>query len=193
MFGLTADRLGKKSAVHSCKLKIESGDIVYITGPSGSGKTVLLKELEKQISAEKRINLSQIELSDDGTVIDYIEGDVIERLKTLSLAGLNDVFCILNRPANLSDGQKWRYRLAMAMSAKKKYIFADEFCSNLDRITACVISHNIRKFADSTGTVFVLASSHEDILLDLSSDVIVIKEINGPANVIYKNSQRHNA
>ncbi len=72
MFGLTADRLGKKSAVHSCKLKIESGDIVYITGPSGSGKTVLLKELEKQISAEKRINLSQIELSDDGPLISLI-------------------------------------------------------------------------------------------------------------------------
>lgn len=190
MFGLTADRLDEQSVIHSCTLKIKEGDIVYITGPSGSGKTVILEELERQIEPEKRINFSQIELCSDRAVIDCIDGDIISRLKILSLAGLNDVFCVLNGIARLSEGQKWRYRLAKALSKKAEYVFADEFCSGLDRITACVISHNIRKFADRTGTIFILASSHEDILLDLAADVLVLKDFCGPANVIYKDVQR---
>lgn len=193
MFGLTADRLGESVVVQNCSLTIKEGDIVYITGPSGAGKTVLLKELEKQIRQSERINLAQIKLADEMAVIDCIDGDVIEGLKTLSLAGLNDVFCVLNRPANLSEGQKWRFRLATAIAAGKKYIFCDEFCSNLDRITASVISHNIRKFADRTETIFVLASSHEDILADLSPDILVVMDFGDQANVIYKNFERQNA
>jgi ABC-type ATPase with predicted acetyltransferase domain len=190
MFGLTADRLDEQSIEHRCTLKIKEGDIVYITGPSGSGKTVILEELERKIGPGKRVNLSQIELSKDKAVIDCIDGDIISRLQTLSLAGLNDVFCVLNRPARLSEGQKWRFRLAKALGKKAEYVFADEFCSGLDRITACVIAHNIRKFADRTGTKFILASSHEDILLDLSADVLVVKDFSGPANIIYKDTQR---
>jgi ABC-type ATPase with predicted acetyltransferase domain len=190
MFGLTADRLTKRNITHSCKLEINEGDIVYITGPSGAGKSVLLKELEQSLPESDRVNLDQIELPTDKTLIDCIEGDFLTSLKTLSLTGLNDVFCILNRPANLSDGQKYRFRLAMTLVAEKKFIFADEFCSNLDRITAAVISFNVQKFAKKTGIVFILASSHEDLLLDLQPDVLVVKELSGETQVIYK-VERH--
>lgn len=190
MFGLTTDRLAERSFTHSCKLEINEGDIVYITGPSGAGKSVLLKELERYISELDRVNLDQIELPTDKTLIDCIEGDFLTSLKTLSLTGLNDVFCILNRPANLSDGQKYRFRLAMALASEKKFIFADEFCSNLDRIMAAVISFNVQKFAKKTGIVFILASSHEDLLLDLQPDVLVVKELSGETKVIYKVDRR---
>jgi hypothetical protein len=33
---------------------------------------------------------------------------------------------------------------------------------------------------------FVLASSHEDTLVDLAPDVLVVKELSGRAQVIYK-------
>jgi ABC-type ATPase with predicted acetyltransferase domain len=74
----------------------------------------------------------------------------------------------------------------MALAAKKKFIFADEFCSELDRITAAVISYKIQKFAKQSGTIFILASSHEDILLDLAPDVLVVNVLSGPTEVIYK-------
>ena len=187
MFGLMADRLAERAVKHECQLDINDGNIVYITGPSGAGKSVLLKELEKSVPAPDRVNLAQIKLPRDKTLVDCIDGDLITSLRTLSIAGLSDCFCILNQPANLGDGQKYRFRLAMALAAKKKFIFADEFCSNLDRTTAAVISYNIHKFARRTGTTFILASSHDDILLDLSPDVIVVKELSGPTQVIYKN------
>ncbi len=186
MFGLTVDRLTEKSISHNCQLEINDGNIVYITGPSGAGKSVLLRELEKSIPSSERVNLAQIKLPEDQTVIDCIGGDLITGLRLLSTAGLNDCFCILNQPCNLSEGQRYRFRLVMALAAQKKFIFADEFCSELDRITAAVISYNIYKFAKRTGTIFILASSHEDILLDLAPDILVTKELSGPTRAIYK-------
>jgi ABC-type ATPase with predicted acetyltransferase domain len=195
MFGLTTDRLAKTSFTVNCQLEINEGDIVYITGPSGAGKSVLLKELEKAITGPDKVNLNEVKLPCDKSVIDCIDGDFLQGLKLLSIAGLNDAFCVLNKAANLSDGQKYRFRLAVALGSTgspqagvsgAKFIFADEFCSELDRITAAVISYNIQRYAKRTGVTFILASSHEDILLDLSPDVLVVQELSGPTQVIYK-------
>jgi len=190
MFGLTVERLTETSATVNCQLEINDGDIVYITGPSGAGKSILLKELEEAVAESDKVNLDQIELPSDKSLIDCIEGDFLQALKLLSIAGLNDVFCVLNEPSLLSDGQKYRFRLAMALAAGKRIVFADEFCSNLDRITAAVISHNIYKFAKRTGVTFILATSHEDVLLDLTPDVVIIKELSGDMQVIYKQTKR---
>lgn len=186
MFGLTVERLIDRGVRHNCTVEINAGDIVYITGPSGSGKSVLLGELEKSMPASEKVKLSEIKLPTDKRVIDCVEGDFIGSLRLLSIAGLNDVFCVLNQPANLSDGEKYRFRLAMALAAGKRFVFADEFCSELDRVTAAVIAYNIRKFAKQAGVTFILASSHEDTLIDLAPDVLVVKQLCGPAEVIYK-------
>jgi ABC-type ATPase with predicted acetyltransferase domain len=193
MFGITADRLSERCVVQNCRLEINEGDIVYITGPSGAGKSVMLKELEKTIPPSDRVNLARIKLAKDKTLIDCIDADLLTSLRMLSDVGLNDVFCILNQPVNLSEGQKYRFRLAMAMEAEKKFIFADEFCSGLDAITAAVISYNIHKFAKRTGTTFFLASSHDHMLLDLAPDVLVVKELSAKTQVIYKKRKSKDA
>jgi ABC-type ATPase with predicted acetyltransferase domain len=190
MFGVTIDRLSERRVTHECRLQIEAGDIVYLTGPSGAGKSVLLGELEKSIRPSIRINLADIELPDDRTLIDCIDGSLLDGLRMLSTAGLNDCFCILNQPSNLSAGEKYRFRLAMALAAGRQFILADEFCSELDRITAAVISSRLHTFAKRTGTTFILASSHQDIRADLEPDILVVKELSGPAEVIYKLMRR---
>jgi ABC-type ATPase with predicted acetyltransferase domain len=205
MFGLTLDRLTAQCFTHTCRLEIEEGDIVYITGPSGAGKSVLLTELEKATPVGWRINLAEIPLPEDRTLIDCIstkgrganrplqdltaDADLTESLRFLSIAGLNDCFCILNQPTNLSSGQQYRFRLAMALATGKKFIFADEFCSELDGVTAAVISYRLHKFAKHTGTTFILASSREDVLPDLTPDVVVVKHLSGPAEIIYTNKR----
>ena len=190
MFGISAERLKEGDVTHRCRLDINAGDIVYITGPSGAGKTVLLKELEKSTPVLEKVNINEIELPADKAVIDCLPSDLLQGLRLLSTAGLNDVFCVLNTPANLSDGQKYRFRLAMTIAAGKKFVFADEFCSTLDRVTAAVISYHLHKFAKRNKMTFILASSHEDILTDLSPDVLVVKELSGGTEVIYKKSKR---
>lgn len=193
MFGLTIERLKDQRRTHSCRVEINPGEIVYITGPSGAGKSVLLRELEKAVPAKSRINLDEIKLAGDKTVIDCInteDNGVLASLRLLSTAGLNDCFCILNQPGNLSEGEQYRFRLACALAAGKKFIFADEFTSTLDRITASSISYRLRQFADKTGTTFILASSHEDMLLDLAPDVLIRRDFTSEPEVVYKSTHR---
>jgi ABC-type ATPase with predicted acetyltransferase domain len=191
MFGLTLERLQKRAATHQCRLELEAGDIVYITGPSGAGKSVLLRELEQAVPPGQSINLAQIPLPRDRSVIDCFDGDIVASLRLLATVGLSEVFCLLNWPCHLSDGQKYRFRLAQALAARKPFVFADEFSGELDRVTAAGLAFNIHKFAKRTGTTFILASSHEDILMDLAPDVVVVKDFSGPAEVIYKRTIYH--
>lgn len=189
LFGLSMDRLTRRFVMHKCKIELEDGDIVYITGPSGAGKSLLLAELQKAVPTDKRINLSEIELPVDKAVLDCIDGDCIESLRVLSTAGLSDCFCVLNQPGNLSAGEKYRFRLAMALASGKKFVFADEFCSELGRITAAVVSLRLRDYAKRSGKIFILASAHEDVLLDLRPDVLIVKDTLGKTEVIYKKNK----
>jgi ABC-type ATPase with predicted acetyltransferase domain len=187
MFGVSVDRFDKHCGAHRCDIEVEDGDIVYITGPSGAGKSVLLREMQKGVPADERISIDEIHLPADKATVDCINADMttIEALQLLGYAGLSDVFCILTAPANLSEGQQYRFRLACALATGKKVVFADEFCSSLDRITAAVIAYNVRRFAKRNKVTFFLASSHEDILADLQPDVLVVKHFTGPAEVSY--------
>lgn len=187
MFGLTTDRLTKYKTTHECSLEFGPGEIVLITGPSGSGKTVLLKELQKAIPPDDRINLNQIDLPSDRTVIDCFDTDIVTSIRLLGTAGLSDVYRLVNQPANLSEGEQYRFRLAIAMSQETPYIFADEFCSNLDRLSAMAIGFKIWQFARKTGTTFILATAHDDFSLDLSPDVLVVTNTSGENQVIYRN------
>jgi ABC-type ATPase with predicted acetyltransferase domain len=188
-FGMTVQRLKQNTITHQCDIKLSPGDICYITGPSGSGKSVLLREFYNTFDSGQKINIDDIPLPDDKACVDCIEAGFLQTLKTLSNAGLTDVFCVLNSPVNLSDGQKYRYRIAKALAGEKRFIFADEFCSSLDRVTAACLSYNLRKFATKTGKIFILASSHDDLLADLLPEVIVIKHLAGQAEVVYKNQK----
>ena len=183
MFGLGLDRTRTVTVLDEVELKIEPGDVVYITGQSGSGKSVLLGELKKQMSgttlrstsSTSWLDLQQLNVELDKPLVDCFAGTLSEALYYLSLAGLNDAFVFLRKGRELSDGQMYRFRLAQAMAAKAECVFIDEFCATLDRITARIIASNVRKFADRFGTTFIVATTHEDLYEDLRPNVYVEK------------------
>lgn len=188
IFGLDLQRLRRGAPVCDCTLSLAPGWICCITGPSGAGKSILLRALYDRIAPAERLWLDDVELDRDRSLVDCIEGDVCQTLRLLAQAGLSDAFALLNRPAALSEGQKYRYRLARALAAKTPFIFADEFCSTLDRITAAVIAHHVGRIARQSKRTFVLATSHDDLLCDLQPDVIVVKRLTGRDEVIYKDA-----
>ncbi len=190
MFGLTIESFSARAVSFNCRLQIEQGDVVYFTGPSGSGKSVLLNELEREVPASERMNLADVGLNSDKSLIDCIDSDFFTSLKLLSIAGLSDVFCMLNQPVNLSEGQQWRFRLAKGLASGKKFIFADEFCTSLDRISASTVAYEVHRFAKKHSVTFILASSHEDILADLLPDTIVTRDLSGNTQVVYKERRR---
>jgi len=191
VFALTSDRLREGNFELDCSLDIEPGDVVYVTGPSGSGKTTILRELERQVPAERRLNLADIELPDDRPCIDCFDGDLMQAVGLLMRAGLGDVFNLLNRPALLSEGQRWRFRLATAMSRRPGFIFADEFTSSLGRICALALAHKIRRWASTQDVIFILAGCHRDVLGELRPDVIVERDLANHTTVTYRGRRRN--
>ena len=188
MFGLGLDRAKTLNIIERCNMDIEPGQVVYITGASGGGKSLLLRLIHEQ--TPEAFNLDDVEISHACPLVDCFVNPLDETLQWLSWAGMSDAFAILRRPEELSDGQRYRFRLAMALARKPVMICIDEFCATLDRVTAAVVAHNVRKFADRFNTTFVIATSHDDLLEDLDPDVIVVKHLGSRTDVYYPHRGR---
>jgi uncharacterized protein len=159
------------------ELEVNQGDIIYITGQSGSGKSLLLKELEQKLQSEcgkSVINLDNVVLA-DAPLIDQIGKDTNDAIKLLSSAGINDAYLYVRKPSELSDGQRYRFKLAKAIETGADVWVADEFLAVLDRISAKVIAYSIQKTARIKGATVIVATTHTDMVEDLAPDVYVNK------------------
>jgi ABC-type ATPase with predicted acetyltransferase domain len=173
IFGLDRQDLQHRVLQYSCRLRIGPGQIGLITGPSGSGKTLLLRELYNSVEKSQRLWISRIPLKNAKSVIDCMKGPIEEVLHCLCRAGLGDVFTMLTSPSRLSEGQKYRYRIARAWLSGRRYLFADEFGSALDRPGAGVLASQIRQTISKSGQIFIAASCREDLADQLKPDVII--------------------
>ena len=158
------------------ELEVPQGSVVYITGQSGSGKSLLLRELEKQMGERgyKIANLDKVELLDK-PLIDQIGETMTEGLKFLSIAGLNDAYLYIRKPDELSDGQRYRFKLAKAIESGANVWVADEFLAVLDRVAARVISYTLQKAARSQGATLIVATTHTDMVRDLYPSIYIEK------------------
>ena len=190
MFGIDADRLGEMRQTFGLGVLVEEGDICFLTGPSGSGKSVLLREMSGEFDESETVFLQDIELESDASLVDCLSGTFGEALRLLGKVGLGEAGCALTKPVYLSEGQKWRWRLAKAFDSGRRVIFADEFCSNLDRLTAAVVAFNAARFARQNGLTLIAASSNEDVIAEMLPDAIVVKRLQGEAEVIYRDAGR---
>src|SRR5436190_23741469 len=89
--------------------------ITLTTGASGAGKSTLLRALRKSRRAHW-IDLAQIQLVEKRVVDCFANIDLKEILQTLARVGLSEAWTYLKYPSQLSDGQRWRLRLALAVS-----------------------------------------------------------------------------
>lgn len=174
-FGLL---LGDKEFVvfDNLELEVRQGDVLYITGQSGSGKSLLLKELERQMTEEGQsvVNLDKVNLTEK-PLIDQIGKDTNDALRLMALAGLNDAYLYARKPSELSDGQRYRFKLAKAIESGAKVWVADEFMAVLDRVAAKVIAFSIQKTARAYGATLMVATTHTDMVEDLQPDLYIEK------------------
>ena len=80
-------------------------------------------------------------------LIETVGATVEQGLELLSKVGLNDAFLFLRTYSQLSDGQKYRYRIAKLIESDKQWWLMDEFAACLDRDTAKIIAFNLQKIA----------------------------------------------
>jgi ABC-type ATPase with predicted acetyltransferase domain len=165
---------------------VEQGDVVYITGQSGSGKSLLLKELEAQMTTQglSVINIDSVPF-EERPLVDQIGKDVNDALNYLSIAGLNDANLFIHKPSELSDGQRYRFRLAKLIESKAQVWVADEFLAVLDRTTAMVIAFNLQKVARKVGATLLVATTHTDMVQDLAPNLYVEKRFREKIEFVY--------
>ncbi len=117
------------------------------------------------------------------TLVDAIPLPFEEALQLLALCGLGEAPLLLRTPQELSEGQRYRFALALAVAQKPQWIVADEFTAVLDRTTAKVIAYNVRRIADRYGVGFLLATAQGDVEADLSPDLCVTCDLDGRVTV----------
>ena len=187
-FGLGIDEYRDFTIYDNVELKIGPKDIVYITGDSGSGKSVLLRALEKDLG-RKAINISDVHIEPSKPLIDTIGKTVEKGLELLSRVGLNDAFLFVRRYSELSDGQKYRYRIAKMIESGRQYWVMDEFCSTLDRDTAKIVAFNVQKLARAQGKAVLAATTHTDLFEDLRPSVQLHKRFGKEITVKYHTNE----
>jgi energy-coupling factor transporter ATP-binding protein EcfA2 len=188
LFGLAADDPPLVVA-DNIVLDVRPGDVVLFVGPSGSGKSSLLRAVGNGLGAVDAMTLAL----PDVPLIDALPGQLKSRLDLLAACGLSEARLLLRTPSELSDGQRYRFRLALALadpsrkrerrnnpkdsvadaSGSDGFILADEFCAMLDRTLAKVLAFNLRRLCTRIGTGALLATTHEDFIDDLQPDLLV--------------------
>lgn len=160
----------------NCEVDVRPGDVVYITGQSGGGKSLLLRELSDQMAKEglKVQDIDKIELADE-PLVEQLGTDLNEALHILGMAGISDANLFVQSPRVLSDGQRYRFRLAKLIASGAQVWTADEFLAVLDRVTAKCVAFNMQKIARRVGATLMVATTHDDMVADLNPSLTIIK------------------
>jgi ABC-type ATPase with predicted acetyltransferase domain len=171
------------------EIEVRQGDVVYIFGQSGSGKSLLLKELVAQMrgAGTSVADLNEIVL-EERPVIELVGRTTTEAADLLAKAGISDAYLYLRKPSELSDGQRYRLKLAKVMESGAEVWVADEFGAVLDRVTAKVIAFNMQKVARALGKTLIVATTHTDLVEELGPSLSIIKRFRERVEIETKES-----
>jgi ABC-type ATPase with predicted acetyltransferase domain len=181
-FGLSASGIAQGDSWQPEQLELlipSARQIVLITGPSGAGKSRLLRSIVARIKRANCIDLNALRLPDRPLVDCFRECSNEDVLSLLSRVGLSEAWTYLRKPSELSDGQRWRLRLAVALHRAQRQchvrlLICDEFAALLDRVTASVVSHALRRTIDHSHHLgAIIVTSHDDLTNALAPDLHV--------------------
>jgi len=194
MFGLSLDGTREHVIIPPTEITLLPGQIVFITGVSGGGKSTLLRLIDSAIHTDNAPGLVWADKLPalpckalvEALALPEVDADFAPEpagldqvCRWLSLSGLNDAAVMLRRPAELSEGQRHRLRLAQAIAVTERrqepwsLLLADEFGSTLDRTTAHAIARSVRRWVSQSNLCLVAATAHDDLLEPLAPDVLV--------------------
>jgi ABC-type ATPase with predicted acetyltransferase domain len=171
------------------EITVHQGDVIYVKGQSGSGKSCLLRDIAAGLAQDgkKVVSLDDVVLTDE-PIIDQLGTNMIEATQLLAQAGISDAYLFIRKPSELSDGQRYRFKLAKLMEIDADVWVADEWGAVLDRACAKIISFNLQKVARKRGKTVIVATTHTDLIDELGPDYVITKrfqeriDVEGPLN-----------
>lgn len=179
---------GEQPVVPDMSVSLAPGRIVAFVGPSGSGKSTALAMIERKCPAAH--NVGRIQFPQACAVVDAVAPDqpLADALELLSHCALGEAPLWLRSYDELSEGERFRARLARALGAAVARggggpLLVDEFGSGLHRRAAKAIAYNLRKLATRRGLAVAIATSNADVLADLQPDTLIHLESGGTGQV----------
>ncbi len=157
---------------------IARGRIVLVVGPSGSGKSTALRQIVSGCRGGECVD--RVGFRRGVTVLDAIcpHRPLSEALELMNACGLGEARLWMRAYDELSDGQRFRARLARAIGrhfARRSPapLVCDEFGTGLHKRLRNAIAFNLRKLVTRHDLSLVLACCDDDIAGDLQPDVTV--------------------
>jgi GNAT superfamily N-acetyltransferase len=181
--------------------------VVLLAGPSGSGKSLTLSRIARSLPARAITWAADAGRQRGGSVVDQFPGPLDRALRLLAAAGLADARLFSRRVRDLSDGERARLSLALAMdraerlgadgtgdtdgramppflAAEPPAVLIDELGSNLDDATAQSLARSLRRWADRAAPVRVIAATaRDDLAAALRPDLLVRHRLGAHATV----------
>lgn len=190
-FGIESSRLRTK-LVGPIDIELSAGNILLITGSSGAGKSILLDVIcgktTQGLLVRGRVDrggkhaAELCPLPPDVPLLQYFgeRYGAEHAFDVLCRVGLSEAMVFIKPFSMLSMGQRYRAMLADLILSEADIWVIDEFCSNLDPVTASVISTQIRRLAKRYGIILVVAAANvSHFIVDLAPERILVARTGG--------------
>lgn len=156
------------AAARDALTALPPGQHLYITGESGSGKSTLLTRIEQFIRERGDhctcVDPASLRHHHAKAPIDLCDGPIEQVLATLACAGLAEGPMLVRPIRKLSDGQKWRLALAVALQhaaacldGRRRFVLIDECAASLDSRTARGVCTAMGRWAAREGVCIIAA------------------------------------
>ena len=172
-------------------LSLREGEVALVQGPSGAGKSTLLHAAARawRERGVRVVDAGAVRLRDRAGV-DHMPGRVEDAMRRLARFGLAEARCFVQRPSEMSEGQRARLALAVAADraaraadsgsagaedgAARVALLVDEFASSLDDVCAAGVARALRRFAEETrGVCCVCATTREGLAGPMGAHVVI--------------------
>jgi len=190
LFGLAVERAGsgdhaRRAARTAASLDraARTGGLTLLVGPSGAGKSSAMRALAARLRGrgEPIIAWPRVPASRErGPLVELLPGPLAGRLRTLGEAGLAEA-ALLARPVNqLSEGERSRACLALAMHrasrpGARRTLLIDEFTSGLDSATAGSVAISLARWCARSPRVRVIAATSREELAGWIKNATVVR------------------
>ncbi len=152
--------------------------VTAIVGPSGSGKSTLLHEVERLAmnGGERVVRAGRERAGPEQAIVAMPHTTLGEAISLLARVGLAEPRLFGLGPGELSDGQRARYMLALAirdaMDALRRgapggtvWLLIDEFGSGLDVVTARGVASAMARLVRRHAGIRLVVCVHDDRVL----------------------------
>ena len=202
-FGLKGDTVFS-DIVRDVSVKASNGNIILVVGSSGSGKSVFLNALDPDKPLEGNLTFTRTAklkyaagwlkpLRDDIPVFEALAEKYTPQRTFIALSrvGLSEALAFIKPFWMLSKGQQYRAMIADLLLRDEEVWLLDEFCSDLDPMTAKIVAHNLRKQVIATGRIaFIAAANHSHYLDALRpSKVLMLRPGDTPTWLSFREYQ----